>query len=51
MKTARTAQETGPGPGAARAADDRDEELKRLRKLTAEQAETIEILKKRPSSS
>ncbi|MEU9465688.1 hypothetical protein AB0D78_03345 [Streptomyces avermitilis] len=36
-------------PGAApsgQSADDRDEELKRLRKLTAEQAKTIEILKK-----
>ncbi|MFI1733964.1 hypothetical protein ACH40E_33080 [Streptomyces acidicola] len=31
-----------PGPGG----DTRDEELKRLRKLTAEQAKTIEILKK-----
>ncbi|MFE2516697.1 hypothetical protein [Streptomyces mirabilis] len=31
-----------PVPGG----DTRDEELKRLRKLTAEQAKTIEILKK-----
>ncbi|MEE1838776.1 hypothetical protein ACIODX_37835 [Streptomyces sp. NPDC088190] len=31
---------------AGQSADDRDEELKRLRKLTAEQAKTIEILKK-----
>jgi len=49
VKKARAAQDTGSGPGsvrAGRAADDRDEELKRLRKLTAEQAKTIEILKK-----
>jgi transposase len=47
VKKARAAQETGPGavqPGQG--ADDRDEELKRLRKLTVEQAKTIEILKK-----
>ncbi|MET9325087.1 transposase [Streptomyces sp. NPDC003038] len=31
---------------SGQAADDRDEELKRLRKLTVEQAKTIEILKK-----
>ncbi|WP_327277543.1 IS3 family transposase [Streptomyces sp. NBC_01224] len=46
VKKARAAQDTGPAPGPARATDDRDEELKRLRKLTAEQAKTIEILKK-----
>lgn len=49
VKKARAAQDTGSGPGsvrAGRAADDRDEELKRLRKLTAEQAKTIEILRK-----
>ncbi|MFD4762161.1 transposase [Streptomyces sp. NPDC058439] len=46
VKKARTAQDTGTVPGAARAADDRDEELKRLRKLTTEQVKTIEILKK-----
>ncbi|MFB6781604.1 transposase [Streptomyces sp. NPDC056352] len=48
VKKARAAQDTGSvpagrgGPSAA----DRDEEPKRLRKLTAEQAKTIEILKK-----
>ncbi|WP_406500005.1 transposase [Streptomyces sp. NBC_00846] len=42
VKKARTAQDTGPLPGAARAADGRDEELKRLRKRTAEQVKTIE---------
>ncbi|MFD6230497.1 hypothetical protein ACFWFZ_27055 [Streptomyces sp. NPDC060232] len=31
---------------AGQSAADRDEELKRLRKLTAEQAKAIEILKK-----
>ncbi|MFD9374572.1 transposase [Streptomyces sp. NPDC059999] len=46
VKKARAAQDNGSGPGVVRAADDRDEELKRLRKLTAEQAKTIEILKK-----
>lgn len=46
VKKARAAQDSGAGPGAVRAADDRDEELKRLRKLTVEQAKTIEILKK-----
>ncbi|MEU1536397.1 transposase [Streptomyces fagopyri] len=48
-KAARAAQDTGSGPVAGRAgqsAHDRDEELKRLRKLTSEQAKTIEILKK-----
>lgn len=41
------AQEAGPGAvPAGQGADDRDEELRRLRKLTAEQAKTIEILKK-----
>ena len=46
VKKARAAQETGSGPGAVRVADDREDELKRLRKLTVEQAKTIEILKK-----
>jgi transposase len=49
VKKARSAEGAGSGPGAARSgtgAGDRDEELKRLRKLTAEQAKTIEILKK-----
>lgn len=46
VKKASAAQDSGSGPGAVRASDDRDEELKRLRKLTAEQAKTIEILKK-----
>ncbi|MER6564582.1 transposase [Streptomyces sp. NPDC001027] len=46
VKKARAAREGGAEPGAERAADDRDEELRRLRKLTAEQAKTIEILKK-----
>lgn len=48
VKKNRAAQDTGSGSVAGRAgqsADDRDEELKRLRKLTAEQAKTIEILK------
>ncbi|MFJ4428935.1 transposase [Streptomyces bobili] len=45
VKKTRAAQDNGSEPGAVRAADDRDEELKRLRKLTAEQAKTIEILK------
>ncbi|MER6563203.1 transposase [Streptomyces sp. NPDC001027] len=48
VKKAR-AQEAGSGPGALSAgqgADDRDEELRRLRKLASEQAKTIEILKK-----
>ncbi|MEV0411052.1 transposase [Streptomyces sp. NPDC050448] len=43
------AQAAGSGTGATAAgsaADDQDEELRRLRKLTAEQAKTIEILKK-----
>ncbi|MFI8392433.1 transposase [Streptomyces sp. NPDC085540] len=44
VKKARGAQDDGSA--AVRAADDRDEELKRLRKLTAEQAKTIEIPKK-----
>lgn len=45
VKKARAAQDAGSGP-AGQSAADRDEELKRLRKLTAEQAKTIEILKK-----
>jgi transposase len=44
VKKDRAAQETEPGAGPG--GDARDEELKRLRKLTAEQAKTIEILKK-----
>lgn len=43
VKKARAAE---PGPVAERGEDGRDEELRRLRKLTAEQAKTIEILKK-----
>ncbi|MFF4583719.1 transposase [Streptomyces sp. NPDC001373] len=48
VKKARAAQDAGSGPSgrAGQSAADRDEELKRLRKLTAEQAKTIEILKK-----
>ncbi|MFI5634935.1 transposase [Streptomyces sp. NPDC051664] len=45
VKKARAAEAP---PVAERDADGRDEELQRLRKLTAEQAKTIEILKKRP---
>ncbi|MEU4066507.1 transposase [Streptomyces wedmorensis] len=45
VKKARPAQDAGSGP-AGQSPADRDEELKRLRKLTAEQAKTIEILKK-----
>ncbi|MFD5514125.1 transposase [Streptomyces sp. NPDC127051] len=45
VKKARAAQEAG-SVSAGQSAGDRDEELKRLRKLTAEQAKTIEILKK-----
>ncbi|ATZ22157.1 transposase [Streptomyces lavendulae] len=47
VKKDRAAQATAAGsvrPGQR--GDDRDEELKRLRKLTAEQAKAIEILKK-----
>jgi transposase len=40
------AQVATAGPTVERDDDARDEELKRLRKLTAEQAKTIEILKK-----
>lgn len=43
VKKARAAE---AAPSAVGEADDRDEELKRLRKLTADQAKTIEILKK-----
>ncbi|MCX5115392.1 transposase, partial [Streptomyces sp. NBC_00378] len=46
VKKARAAESARTGAGAVRsgqAADDRDEELKRLRKLTVEQAKTIEI--------
>lgn len=47
VKKARAAQDAGPGAvRTGQGVDDRDEELKRLRKLTAEQAKTIEILKK-----
>ncbi|MCX5129986.1 transposase [Streptomyces sp. NBC_00193] len=48
VKKARAAQEAGSVSAgrAGQSAADRDEELKRLRKLTAEQAKTIEILKK-----
>jgi transposase len=49
VKKDRAARESGTGAPPAQAGqrvDDRDEELRRLRKLTAEQAKTIEILKK-----
>ncbi|MFE9222871.1 transposase [Streptomyces lavendulae] len=48
VKKASAAQDSGSGPAgrAGQSGADRDEELKRLRKLTAEQAKTIEILKK-----
>ncbi|MER5853015.1 transposase [Streptomyces sp. NPDC002012] len=49
VKKAKAAEvaETGGNTTSARgSADERDEELKRLRKLTVEQAKTIEILKK-----
>ncbi|MFE3585460.1 transposase [Streptomyces vinaceus] len=46
VKKARAAQDDGSGLGALRAADDRDGELKRQRKLTVEQTKTIGILKK-----
>lgn len=42
VKKAQAAEAAPARPGG----DDRDEELKRLKKLTAEQAKTIEILKK-----
>ena len=45
VKKARAAQ-AAPAAVAHPGGDDRDEELKRLRKLTVEQAKTIEILKK-----
>ncbi|WP_328901513.1 transposase [Streptomyces sp. NBC_00441] len=45
VKKARAA-ESAPATPAPQGEDDRDEELKRLRKLTVEQAKTIEILKK-----
>ncbi|MGW2207720.1 transposase [Streptomyces sp. NPDC001774] len=45
VKTARAA-EAAPTMPAQQGEDNRDEELKRLRKLTVEQAKTIEILKK-----
>ncbi|MEV0282289.1 transposase [Streptomyces sp. NPDC050610] len=43
VKKARSAE---AAPAVEHSADARDEELKRLRKLTVEQAKTIEILKK-----
>ena len=48
VKKARAAQDAGSVSAgqAGQDAADRDEELRRLRKLTAEQAKTIEILKK-----
>ncbi|MFC9627196.1 transposase [Streptomyces sp. NPDC056930] len=49
VKKAKAAEvtETGGNTTSARGRpDERDEELKRLRKLTVEQAKTIEILKK-----
>ncbi|MFD4764293.1 hypothetical protein ACFWOJ_37395 [Streptomyces sp. NPDC058439] len=54
VKKAKAAEvtETGGNTMSARgSADERDEELKRLRKLTVEQVKTIEILKKRQLSS
>lgn len=46
VKKARAAEAAPVTAALPPGADDRDEELKRLRKLTAEQAKTIEILKK-----
>ena len=46
VKKASAAQDSGPGPGAVWAADDRDEELKRLRRLTALLSKPIFIFKK-----
>ena len=46
VKKARAAEAAPVTAALSPDADDRDEELKRLRKLTAEQAKTIEILKK-----
>lgn len=47
VKKDRAVQETEPGAGpSGPGGDARDEELKRLRKPTAEQAKTVEILKK-----
>ncbi|MCY0932217.1 transposase [Streptomyces sp. H27-H1] len=46
VKKARAAEAAGSAGPAGVSADARDEELKRLRKLTLEQAKTIEILKK-----
>ncbi len=47
VKKDRAAQEAGAGVvRAGQGIGDRGEELRRLRKLTAEQAKTIEILKK-----
>ncbi|MFJ4806963.1 transposase [Streptomyces murinus] len=45
VRKARAAQDAGPGP-AGQSAVGRGEELKRLRKLTAEQVNSIGILKK-----
>lgn len=47
VRKARAAQEAGPAAvRTSQSVDTRGEELKRLRKLAAEQAKTIEILKK-----
>ncbi|MFE5828648.1 hypothetical protein ACFQ7B_44045 [Streptomyces erythrochromogenes] len=48
VEKARAAQEAGSAPAGRAGQSDagRDGELKRLRKLTAEQAKTVEILKK-----
>ncbi|MFE5948713.1 transposase, partial [Streptomyces sp. NPDC056480] len=53
VKKAKAAEaaETGGSAASLGGGDERDEELKRLRKLTVEQAKTIEILKKRRPSS
>ena len=46
VKKARAAEAAGNTTPAGESGDERDEELERLRKLTVEQAKTIEILKK-----
>ncbi|WP_353962246.1 transposase [Streptomyces sp. NBC_00654] len=47
VKKARAAEAAPVAASLSPGAGERDEELKRLRKLTVEQAKTIEILKKR----
>ncbi|MER7959369.1 transposase [Streptomyces sp. NPDC096030] len=46
VKKAKAAEAGADSAPAGGSPDERDEELKRLRKLTVEQAKTIEILKK-----